>query len=182
MCNIRLVEMTLTDLFNSTEAFHGRKVFASSGVGILEIKYYLMPENSLLVKSTMQGSQDTYTTIMKFSDVPLKKRTKISSSDRERGITELDVSQVKKKINLIEPVSSNVEVFCNCKSFYWSFNTQNARVDALYDKSNNIRTELPIGSPRGFSPNPTSVPGLCKHLIALAKHLSSPRARIIMPI
>jgi len=163
MENIRLVEMTLTDLFNSTKAFHGRRVFAASGVSILEVRYDLLPENSLLVKATVQGSEDTYTTIIKFSDVNLKGRTNIETPD---GV---------KKIAKIKPENNNAEVYCECPFFKWAFNTQNERVGALYDPSVYIRTEQPIGSPRGISPNPTGVPGLCKHLIALSTYLQTQR-------
>ena len=162
MGDINLVEMTLADLFISTQGFHRGKMIAALGIPILEVKYVILPEKSLLVKATIAGSEeDSYTTIIKFLNVSL------------RGKTEIETEHGVKKISQIKPRSKDVEVFCNCKSFYWSFNRQNAGVNALYDKERNYRKEEAIGSPRGISPNPAGVPGICKHLIALSRYLET---------
>ncbi len=159
MNNQWLVEMNLSTLFSNTEAFHSRRIEAANDVKVLEVKYDLMPPNSLVVRGTIGGLTDTYQTIIKFLEISLKGKTPVKTLT---GI---------KKISKINPRNKDAEVFCECTFFKWAFNTPNYRVDALFDPIKNLRTEQPIGSPRGHSPNPPQIPGLCKHLIALADYL-----------
>lgn len=159
MKDLWLAEMNLSTLFNNTEAFHSRRIDASKDVHVLEVKYDLLPPDALVVKGTIGGLTDTYQTIIKFLEISLKGKTPIKTL---KGV---------KRITRINPKSNDVQVFCGCTFFKWAFNTPNYRVDALFNPIKNLRKEEPIGSLRGHSPNPTGVPGLCKHLIALANYL-----------
>ena len=159
MKNLWLAEMKLSTLFGNTGAFHNRRIDASKDVHVLEVKYDLLPPNSLVAKGTIGGLTDTYQTIIKFLEVSLKGRTPVTTL------------QGLKKISRINPRNNDVEVFCECTFFKWAFNTPNYQVDALFDPAKNLRKEQPIGSLRGHSPNPIQIPGLCKHLIALVDYL-----------
>lgn len=163
MKNLWLAEMNLSMLFTNTEAFHPRRIEASKDVHVLEVRYDLLPPNSLVVKGTIGGLTDTYQTIIKFLEISLKGRTPINTL---KGV---------KKISKINPKSNDVEVFCGCPFFKWAFNTPDHQIDALFDPAKNLRREQPIGSLRGRSPNPTQIPGLCKHLIALTNYLKNER-------
>lgn len=159
MSNLWLLEMNLSDLYNATDSFHGKKISAADFVNILEVKYDLLPPNSLVVKGSIQGSDaEPYLTVIKFLDVSL------------RGRTPIETLQGNIRISKINPRKNDVQVFCPCNSFKWAFNTPNHRVDALYDPERNLRTERPKGTGI-YSPNVTGVAGLCKHLIALANFL-----------
>jgi hypothetical protein len=163
MKHYRLVEVNLSFLYDATNAFHRRKVSAADFINILEVRYDLLPPNSLVVKGTIQGSDpDPYMAIIKFLNVS------------RRGRVQIETLEGNVRIAKIDPKQNDVQVFCPCKSFMWAFNTPNNRLDALYEPETNLRTEKPKGTGT-HSPNETGSVGLCKHLVALANYLKDHR-------
>jgi hypothetical protein len=159
MNDLWLVEMNLSTLFANTSVHHAGRILSADDVKIIDVKYDILPPNSLVIRGTIGGITDVYKTVIKFPEVSVKGKTPVQT------ITGI------KKITKINPRTSDAEVFCTCTFFYWAFNTQNHKASALFDPTSNLRTEEPIGSPRGRSPNPSGVPGLCKHLVALTNYL-----------
>ena len=170
MNNLWLIEMNLSTLFANTSVHHAGRITSANDVKIIDVEYDLLPPNSLIIRGTIGGVTDVYKTIIKFPQVNVKGKTPVQT------ITGL------KKIAKINPKNGDVEVFCTCEFFKWAFNTPNHRADSLFDPANNLRTEEPIGSPRGRSPNPSGVPGLCKHLVALTNCLKDKKTGIMKGI
>ena len=168
MNDLWLVEMDLSSLLANTEVHHHGRITAANDVEVNHVEYELLPPNTFMIRGTIGGLTDSYKAIIKFPEVKMKGRTPVNT------ITGIQ------KISKINAKNGNVEVFCTCEFFKWAFNTSNNKVKALFDPSSNWRKEQPIGSPRGRSPNPTGVPGLCKHLVALTNYLKD--AKIIFKV
>ena len=152
--------MDLSTLLSNTETLASPRKRSSKNVTVTSVEYTLEPPSAFIIKGTVQGLSDVYDVIIKFPEVKMKGRTPVSTTT---GI---------KKIARNNARYADVEVFCPCTDFLWAFNTPNYRVSALYNPLKNLRKEVPKGtSASGYSPNPSSTPGICKHIIALANYL-----------
>jgi hypothetical protein len=69
---------------------------------------------------------------------------------------------------------NDVVVRCNCPCYRFWFNEANSRVHIMYGKKLPAYVPVPeeqLQRPRPWPHNPAYVPGMCKHIILLAKHL-----------
>ena len=65
--------------------------------------------------------------------------------------------------------SQDVVLRCNCRDFFWRFNYEDFKDRSLYGR---VRRKYEAKDNPGAS-NPKELPGMCKHLIKLVRHLNN---------
>lgn len=121
----------------------------------------------LIVKSIAKSGFKAYEPTMVFENVQFE------DEDSPQNITFRGVDGQDYHIRSISLHSNNVKVRCTCLDFRWRFAVQNQQRNALFGPGPGIY-QRKIGSNRPPN-NPQHVPGLCKHLLALAEELRNSR-------
>lgn len=117
--------------------------------------------NTLLIKSSVRGQTNTYTTHVQFEDVEF-----VDSGDSNA----VEITGSDKQQYFIHPVvlsKNNIKVLCDCLDFRWRFAVANSKANSLYGN-----VPPPYVKKTDRPPvNPQNTPGVCKHLIKTVETL-----------
>ena len=161
-----LYENSLQGLFQTTiEAFPNtrKRQHAIDEIRIVKIDWVpFSGVKTLFVKGLAQNMQNghEYNPMILFKNVSynLKKENNVQIATDDG-----------KKYNFEKLTDNDVLVRCNCKDFTWRFNFTDHKEESLYGR---VRRKYEAIYNPGSS-NPLELPGMCKHIIKLAKSIHS---------
>lgn len=152
------LESNVNDLYDSAVEAYPKTKYRQHAVDPIKIvELTIIPfkgMKTIYFKGLAQNEDRQYNTVIVFKDVDYSKGIKLTAND---GL-----------VYELKPLSSSKnEVFvkCGCEDFYWRFNWYNYLDHSLYGKK---RKKYEGGE---YPANPKESPGLCKHLISLARAL-----------
>lgn len=119
---------------------------------------------TLLVKGLAknEGNGKEYKPLILF------KKVNYHDSKQNRNWIEIVASDGRKHVFEKINNSNEVVVRCDCADFFWRFNYEDSLRKLLYGR---VRSKYEAKDNPGSS-NPLELPGMCKHLIKLARSLS----------
>jgi hypothetical protein len=156
---------TMNQLASSTKVFfdQGRQQ-RSVRVQIPDVE--LIPsvaDKILLAKATTRGQNETYESYIQISDV------RYVEEGTAYAISFVAPDDATYWIIPARNANEDVKVSCNCLDFYWRFATWNYENGSLLGKPPPTYVKKTERAPV----NPDRVPGVCKHLLALANRLKT---------
>lgn len=163
--DLLILERSLTDLTQTaTAAFPDteKRQNALGSVRVDHVTYDRPDSDKLLVTAKMTGETNQYTTQILFDNV------EFTSADSDQNVVDIGATEH------IVPIASSVndcKVLCECLDFYYTFAWYDYNKDSLIGKPPKPYQKVP-GSNRPPR-NPTSAPGICKHVMKLAEHLKA---------
>jgi hypothetical protein len=137
---------------------------ATNEVVINNIQYIpYLGMKMLHIKSTSQSNGHAYNQVIQFV------RVNFEDTDTPDNITFTSSDNgTDCHVQPIELTNHNCKVRCNCLDFYYRFAFHNAGDNSLVGKAPPLYQRKTTTRP---PVNPTAVPGLCKHLLALVLSL-----------
>lgn len=162
----RLDEATYAELEKSTLNIRPKsekRQFAINEVNVEKIVIYpFTPSGALDFRAIVQGKSNKYQPIIFFKDVEYQ------DEDSNDNVTFTAVDGKEYHVAPIKLREKNCQVRCTCPDFRWTFSVQNKSSDVLYGEGPGLYQNKTDKEPR----NPSDVPGLCKHILALAVELN----------
>lgn len=159
-----LNESTFNQLYSNTVNAFPNTTKRQHAIDPIEISsIVLLPfvgMNTLYVKSLAQNESREYNPIILFKGVKFD----------GTGTNLLQITGSDGKEYILERLSfdkNDINVKCNCKDFHWRFQHTDHLDKSLYGKD---RKKYEAKTAPGSS-NPLELPGMCKHLLKLAKFL-----------
>lgn len=167
--NLLNEEATYAELERNTMQFTPptkKRQFAVNAVNIQNLETVPAPQSGTLeIRATAQSGANQYQPIMLFSDVEFQEE------DSPENVTFTGADSQEYHMMPISLTNHNVKVRCTCLDFRWRFSMYNQKTNSLYGPGPELyqkKTQRPPNNPQG-------VPGLCKHLLALAIELKNNR-------
>ncbi len=157
-----LNESTVNDLYNSAVGAFPKTAFRQHAVDPIRIvNLSIVPfkgMNTIYFKGLAQNEGREYNPIILFKTVSY-------DSDSPSAIRIVADDGEEYVLEQLSPAANNVVVRCNCPDFYWRFNYYDHLDHSLYGKK---RAKYE----GNYRINPREMPGMCKHLMSLAKALT----------
>ncbi len=154
-----LNESSLNDLYTSTVKAYPATTLRQHAIDPIRIaKLSIVPlkgMKSVYFSGLAQNENREYSPIILFKEVKFDHVNSIHVN-ADDGYTY--------HFKQLSPRENNIVVKCNCKDFYWRFNHYNYLDHSLYGRDRKAYEGK-------YAINPKEMPGMCKHLIALAKSL-----------
>lgn len=157
------LETSIYNLYKSTEkAFPSTTLRQHSTHPVRVESLTWMPflgVKTLFIKGLIRNENRKYDCIMLFKNINFK---------QNEGKNLIKVKMSNGKEYFVEQINSeknDVLVRCNCKDFHYRFNYYNHLDHSLYGRK---RSKYEAVNRPGTA-NPEELPGLCKHLIKMAK-------------
>lgn len=160
-----LLELSLDQLSRSAEQAFPGTTARQHNVDQVAVKHIeLLPaEGHLLAKGIVRGSQGKeYQVAIQFEGVEY--------NPEDGGVTFV-ANGKEYSINPLDKTTTNVKVACTCLDFRWRFAQHNDAKQTLFGPKPSLYAKVP-NSKRGYA-NPTSSPGVCKHLLDFSDSLDS---------
>ena len=169
-----LVESSLAVLYNNTvQNFETDRQAGSGRVQVVDKVFVASPNQGIvMVKAQTRSSAKQYDTRMSFEGIEFQ-----GGEEDEGGNTSSFQTPDGQEYVIVpaEYNSSEVRVSCSCLDFYYRFAVWNSKDSSLLgNPPPPYVNKTDGGKPR----NPNQVPGMCKHLMALADDLR--QARIVV--
>lgn len=165
-----LIETPLAGLYSNTlRGFNTPRKQSAGRVQIVKTVYIAAPRiNAVGIGATTRSSAKEYETKMFFDNI-----TYLGGDDDQANAFSFQTPDDQDYV--IEPVGytgKDVKVRCSCLDFYYRFSVWNNKDGSLLGDPpdpyiNKTDNREPV--------NPTRIPGLCKHLIALTDKLRQER-------
>lgn len=167
-----LEETTLDQLYSNTvSSFETNRQQNQARVQIVEKNVIPAPRNGLVrIAAKTRSSAKDYDTRMAFMEVVYLDEEEDARFNTQSVSFEAPDGQTY----IIEPIQyrgTDVKVSCSCLDFYYRFSAWNHSDGSLLGKAPPPYVKKTDGEPV----NPNKVPGLCKHLMALANELKKER-------
>ena len=166
-CNwMTLKESNLQDLYTSTVRAFPRTTKRQNSIDEINIASVswtpYLGVRTLFVKGLAQNESNR----KEYNPIILFKNVKYNDS-KKQNFVEITASDGSKYF--FQKLNNDNEVLlrCNCMDFTWRFNYEDKRDSSLWGK---VRKKYEAKERPGSS-NPLQLPGMCKHLIKLAKSL-----------
>jgi hypothetical protein len=149
-------------LASNTKVFFGpQRKQRANRVQVANFQYVPAVGNGvLIVKADTRTNDKRYETTIQFENVVYVK------PDRPYAVP-LVVGNDEFHIMPIRTMKQHVKVHCTCMDFYWRFAMYNDKDDSLLGKPPAPYVKKTDREPQ----NPKQVPGVCKHITALADKL-----------
>jgi hypothetical protein len=158
------LESSIEDLYQSSvDSFPEttRRQFATDSVKIEHVEWVpFIGMKTLFVKGTARNESKKYEPLMLFKGVKYKIK-------EGKGVIPLMASDGRKVF--LEHISSerdDVLVRCSCKDFFYRFNYYNSLDRSLFGRKRGKYEGKGL-----WEANPEKAPGMCKHLMKMAKML-----------
>lgn len=160
---MQFIETNISNLYSSAIKAFPKTSLRQHAIDTVRVENLIwMPflgVKTLFIKGLIRNESKKYDCIMLFKNIIFKEN---------EGKKLIKIRMSNGKTYFVEQINSNkndVLVRCNCMDFYYRFNYYNHLDHSLYGRKRSKYEALE----RPNTANPTQKPGMCKHLIKMAK-------------
>jgi len=162
-----LEDVSVNDIEQKTKQFAPNTKKRQNAVGPVQVQKMELvpfgPSGALEVRGAINSSGKNYQSILMFSGLDYQQE------DTNENVTFVGSDGEEHHIMPISLSAQNVKVRCTCLDFRWRFAMQHQQQGTLFGPGPEAYKTTSNRAPN----NPNNIPGVCKHLLALASELKA---------